>query len=249
MYDFVLELAGVPILVEALHETTRDFCADYLTDAEPRERIVLTQDDIDAERRRSAEHDERDGVPVRDYSDAYLETLALYRRAADVLLAYDVVVFHGVVMGLEGKAYIITAPSGTGKSTHASYWLKQVPGAYVLNGDKPLLAVRDDEVIAYGTPWRGKERIGVPGSLPLAGLCIIERADEHQIERIEPREALPVLIQQTHRPSTPEGLVKGVEIAGRIGALVPLWRLGATLNEQSALVSSQAMAAEAGDVS
>ena len=43
-----------------------------------------------------------------------------------------------------------------------------------------------------------------------------------------------------------EAVVKGVEIAGRIGALVPLWRLGATLNELSALVSSEAMRQEAG---
>lgn len=249
MYDFVVELAGVPIRVEALFETTRDYCADYLTDAEPREHIVLTQGNIDAERDLAARRNRRDGLPVRQHSDAYLETLALYREAADVLLAYDTVVFHGVVMGLDGAAYILTAPSGTGKSTHASYWLSQVPGSYVLNGDKPLLAVREGEVRAYGTPWRGKERIGVPGSLPVAGVCIIERAKEDFIERLEPREALPVLIQQTHRPATTDGLVKGVEIAGRIGEMVPLWRLGATLSEHSAIVSSQAMTQGVGVIS
>lgn len=249
MCDFVVDLAGVPIQVEALFETTRDYCADYLTDAEPRERIVLTQEIIDAEQRFAEKRNRREGLPVRQYSEPYLETLALYRKAADVLLAYDTVVFHGVVMGLDGAAYILTAPSGTGKSTHASYWLSQVPGSYVLNGDKPLLAVREGEVRAYGTPWRGKERIGVPGSLPVAGICIIERAKEDFIERLEPREALPVLIQQTHRPATADGLVKGVEIAGRISGMVPLWRLGATLNEHSAIVSSQAMTQEAGAVS
>ncbi|MBO7674560.1 MAG: hypothetical protein J6S63_06080 [Atopobiaceae bacterium] len=241
MTDFVISLADVPIAVSALHESTRDFCGGWLVDEPARERIVLTQDDIESERRYAAEQNVREGLRVRSYGDAYLETLALYRRAASVLLRYDTVVFHGAVLAVGERAYLFTAPSGTGKTTHARFWLAQVPGCYVLNGDKPLLRIGDSDVVAYGTPWMGKEGMGVNGFLPLAGLCVLRRDDHDHIERLDAREALSTIIAQSHRPKDPMGLVRVVELAGRMGSLVPLWQMGCTLDERSALMSWRAM--------
>ena len=245
MTEFVVELAGVPLAVSALYESTKEFCEGWLTDKPAIEQVSLTQDDLEAERHYSAEQNLREGLSVRSYNDAYLETLALYRRVASTLLPYDVVVFHGAVLALDGRAYVFTAPSGTGKTTHARYWLSQVPGCYVLNGDKPLLRIGERDVVAYGTPWMGKENMGTNSSLPLAGLCVLRRDDHDHIERLDMRDALATLIAQTYRPKDPVGLVRVVELAGRLGTVVPLWQMGCTLNENSALVSWHAMTGNA----
>lgn len=239
--SFTVELADVCVGVEALFASTRDFCADYLTDAAPSERLAMTEADIEAERDHAARQDLREGREPRVWSQAYLETLALYRKAAALLLPYDAVVFHGTAVASEGRVYLFTAPSGTGKTTHARFWLSQVPGAYVLNGDKPLVRVGPDGVRAYGTPWQGKERMGVRGSLPLAGICLLERGETDAIRRMDAREALPTLIRQTHCPKGDADLVRVVSLAGRLAESVLLWRMSATLDEASALVSHAAM--------
>ena len=240
--SFTLELARVPIAVQALHESTKKYCADYLADKEPVDHVHVTQDDIEFERVRSAQQDEHNGVPIRRFSDAYLETLALYRKIADAMIEHDAIVFHGCVLAVDGRAYLFTAPSGTGKTTHARFWLNVVPGAYVLNGDKPLLRLMEDGVLACGTPWQGKERMGCNEVLPLAGLCVLTRDTYDHIERVTLPSTLGRLVQQTYRPDRPEALVRGVELAGAVGERVPLYRMGCTLNEQSASMSYKAMA-------
>ena len=50
---------------------------------------------------------------------------------------------HGAVIRYKGKAYLFTAPSGTGKTTHIRQWLKKAEGTFVVNGDKPLIKVEN----------------------------------------------------------------------------------------------------------
>ena len=242
MTSFTMRLAGVEVEVRALHESTREFCGDYLTGGPTSERVELSQADIDAERALSAKHDERAGLPVQDHSDAYLETLALYRKVADVMVAHDAIVFNGCVLAVDGWAYVFTAPSGTGKTTHARYWLNQVSGAHVLNGDKPLLRMRDGVAFACGTPWQGKECMGRNEDLPIAGICVLERSEQAHIESVGFVDVMDVIIAQTYRLPDVGGLARCLELVEEIGGTTPLWRMGCTLDERCARMSHEAMA-------
>ncbi|MBR6090450.1 MAG: hypothetical protein IKP86_10980 [Anaerolineaceae bacterium] len=48
----------------------------------------------------------------------FLENSALYALMAEKLSAYDVLLMHGSALCMDGEAYVFTAASGTGKSTH-----------------------------------------------------------------------------------------------------------------------------------
>lgn len=246
MTDFTISLAGKNIGVSAMHETTKKFCQNYLTEAEPDFTVVICQEDIEFERLKSAEEDALEQIPTRQFSDRYLETLALYRKLAKGMLDYGAVVFHGSVLAYEGRAYLFTALSGTGKTTHSRLWLKNIPGCHILNGDKPLLRVTEDGVFACGTPWQGKEGYGCNEMLPLEAICVLERDRTNHIELISFRDGMNTLIQQTNRPTEPALLIKTLDLIGKIGTGVKLYRLGCNMEDEAAFCSFEGMRADRG---
>ncbi len=241
MTEFTISLAGVAVGVAALYPQTKAFCRDYLTEAAPQCTVTISEADIDSEAARSAREDALEGIEPRHFSRPYLETLAVYRKAADLLLEKNAVVFHSAVVAYNGKAYAFTAKSGTGKTTHLNLWLKNIPGAYVLNGDKPLLRWMDGQVMACGTPWQGKENLGRNEMLPLAAICLLERSETNHIERIGFSEAMGMLLQQTNRSERPELMLQTLDVIGKIGTGVALYRLGCNMDDQAAWVSFRGM--------
>ena len=246
MTEFTISLAGVGIGVSALYETTKRFCEAYLTEAETAFTVVMEREDIAYERRKTAQEAALEGLPEQDFSDGYLETLALYRKLAKGMLGYDAVVFHGSVLAYEGRAYLFTALSGTGKTTHSRLWLKNIPGCHILNGDKPLLRVTAEGVFACGTPWQGKEGYGRNEILPLEAICILERDSRNHIEPVSFREGMNTLIQQTNRPGETALLLKTLDLIGKIGGGVKLYRLGCNMEDEAAFVSFEGMRADRG---
>ena len=99
------------------------------------------------------------------------------------MISYDTILFHGSVIAVDGIGYLFTAKSGTGKSTHTRLWREYFGDrAAMVNDDKPLLKITDSSVIAYGTPYNGKHRLGTNISVPLKAICILTRAADNHIE-------------------------------------------------------------------
>lgn len=216
--SFRIALAGQVIGVSALYEQTRTFCKNYLTDAPASFEVAVTPADIAYERQRSARADELEGAAVREHADPYLETLAVYRKLAQLLVQDDILLMHGAVVAVDGQAYLFTAKSGTGKTTHTRLWMRQFGDrAVMVNGDKPLLHITSEGVTVYGTPWDGKEHLSTNTSCPLKALCILTRSETNHIERISKKEALPMLCQQSYRPCSPIGAQKMLALVDRLG--------------------------------
>ena len=231
MTSFSISLAGVIVNVSTQYPSTKDFCREFLTQQPADFTVVIRQEDIDHER----------SINTDSGSSDYLETLALLRAVSEKLLDYDTILFHGSALAVNGKGYIFTARSGTGKTTHTRLWLNTVPGAYVLNGDKPFLRFTEGHVMVCGSPWRGKENYGVNEMLPLEAICLLERDNTDHIEQIDYQTALATLIRQTYRPDDPTLLMKSMQVIGDVAQSVHLYRLGCTMNPEAALVSSKAM--------
>lgn len=215
---------------------------NYLTDAPASFEVAVTPADIAYERQRSARADELEGAAVREHADPYLETLAVYRKLAQLLVQDDILLMHGAVVAVDGQAYLFTAKSGTGKTTHTRLWMRQFGDrAVMVNGDKPLLHITSEGVTVYGTPWDGKEHLSTNTSCPLKALCILTRSETNHIERISKKEALPMLCQQSYRPCSPIGAQKMLALVDRLGSSVPLYRLGCNMEPEAALVAYHGM--------
>ena len=242
MAVFTISLAGIPIGVSLCNTTFSDFFKDYLSSEAPLFSISASFPDIEYERLQSGKRREEDGLPPCSFSDASMALLAVLRKIANRIIDYNVLLFHSSVIAVDGKAFIFTAPSHTGKTTHTRLWLEQLPQAHVLNGDKPFLKVESDgQVLACGTPWQGKEDYGVNEILPLMGICLLERDVTNHIEPISFNQAFGALLRQTHLPDDPVAKLKAIQLIGQTGKSVPLFRLGCNMNPEAARVSIHAM--------
>ena len=86
--SFRIALAGQVIGVSALYEQTRTFCKNYLTDAPASFEVAVTPADIAFEREKSDREAAVEGHAPGNFSDEYLETLALYRKIVERLLEW-----------------------------------------------------------------------------------------------------------------------------------------------------------------
>lgn len=141
-----------------------------------------------------------------------LETLAVYRMIAEEMLQFDTFLMHGSVIASEGQSFMFTAPSGTGKSTHIRKWLDNLPNAFVVNGDKPLIIAGDQQPQACGTPWAGKENWQTNTIVPLAAIVLMERSEENEIHEISFSEAFPFLLRQTYQPKDTDKMLKTLRL-------------------------------------
>lgn len=245
MAEFVIRIAGQVAAVRALFESSKDYCRNYLCEGEPDFSVTITPADIALEREKSAQTDRADGVPVRDVSDAQLEITAIQRKISEALFVYDTLLFHGSVVAVDGVAYMFTAKSGTGKSTHTRLW-RQLLGerAVMVNDDKPFLRVTEGEILACGSPWNGKHRLGANICVPLRAICILARGAENRIAKISAGETLHMLLQQSNRPADPQMLPKYMELVDAVVTQVDFYRLHCNMDMEAAAVAYKAMSVE-----
>jgi len=236
------KIADKVVKVTSIYTEVHEYCSDYLTDEPADYSVTTTQADIDFEREKSAHEDEIEGIPTRQFTDSYLEELAVYRKIAEQFISYDTILFHGSVVAVDGVGYLFTAKSGTGKSTHTRLWREYFGDSVVMvNDDKPLLKINDSDVIAYGTPYNGKHRLGTNTSVPLKAICILTRAADNHIEPITREQAYTMLLQQVYRPADMLKMAKTLELVDRLADSVKLYRLGCNMDISAAKVAFEGM--------
>lgn len=130
--------------------------------------------------------------------DPYAEAYLLMPKVSSYLLQYQCTLIHGVSIARHGYSWLITAPSGTGKTTQLRHWQDLWPDEFeLINGDKSLLALhRDGRFWLHPSPWMGKEKDRGTASAPLAGIIVLEQADGNRIRRLTPRDSVLRIYQQ-----------------------------------------------------
>ncbi len=236
------KIADRVVEIRSLYEKVHTYCAEYRSDEPADYSVTVTQKDIDLERARSRQERASEGLPPFEYSRGYLEELAVYRKIAEHMTEYDTILFHGSVVAVDGEGYLFTARSGTGKSTHTRLW-RELLGerAVMVNDDKPLLRITESGVIAYGTPYNGKHRIGANISVPLKAICILTRSSDNHIGMISRVQAYSTLLQQVYRPSDPERMRKTLSLLDRLSGKVRFYRLGCNMELSAARVAYEGM--------
>jgi len=187
---FYITLAEICIGIDNKYPYIEKMCQKYITDSDDTQFCVsVTDEEILAE-----------STDV-DFPPEYLESLAIYRKIAEKMADYQGFLMHGVVLEARDCGVAFLAKSGVGKSTHARLWLEFLGDkAKIINGDKPIIRIKDGAPFAYGTPWAGKEGIETNKGVPLKKICFIKRDAENSCTKLEKNKVLTPLLNQIHFP-------------------------------------------------
>ena len=142
------------------------------------------------------------------------------------------------------KAYLFSAPSGTGKSTHTQLWLKHFDDAYILNDDKPAIRLTPEGFVVYGTPFSGKTDWNVNKAVPLGGICAIERSETNYIEKMPEDEALFRILNQTLRPYDENKMEILLKILDKLINNTPVYKLHCNMDPEAVDVAYKGMEGE-----
>ena len=235
-----MEVAGLAVCVQPMFVTTREYCRPYLTEGQPEFFIEVTGEALLRQQAALDREADQEGLRRRKFTDPFLERMVIQEKLAGKLLEMDTLLLHGSTVAVDGQAYLFTAPCGTGKSTHTRLWRERFGDrAVMVNDDKVFLQLREVGVWACGSPWTGKHGIGTNISVPLKGICFLQRGTENRIQKAMAAKWLPELIHQCFLPEERYGgLVR--QLAQRI----PLWEMSCTKELHAATVAYEAMSGE-----
>ena len=174
------------------------------------------------------------------------EYLATGKSFYKGLLDFEGMMLHASAVVVEGRAYLFTADSGTGKSTHTGLWMKQFGNkAYILNDDKPAIRAIDGIWYAYGTPWSGKDGINSNESAKLAGIAVLERGKKNEIEPLSGKEAIFKIYKQLNRKTESVSFrEKQMELLDKLLRDIPVWKLKCNMEPEAAIVAYEAMSGQ-----
>lgn len=234
MQKFNVEFAKLNIEVNCNYDYSPHFCRDYLTEGKPDFSVTVSESDIDEE------------IASSQYSPkrGYAESICVYREIAKQLPFYNRMVFHGAVISYNGKGFLFTAPSGTGKTTHISLWKQYIEGVDIVNGDKPIIQIENNTATAYATPYSGKEGYQNHGSINLSGMCIIRRGKENKIQRVSAGSVLSDIMNQIYMPYDTEAVVKTLELLDALLKCFPVYVLECDISEEAVKTSFEALTGE-----
>ena len=227
---FCIKIAGLNVGIDNRFSYVEEISRDYLTKDEPIFVLSASDEEIERERELSEEN----------FPEGVFESTAIYRKMAEKLSEYDAFIFHGAVIEYKNRAYLFTAKSGVGKTTHIRLWQKKFGSdVSVLNGDKPIIRLINGEVFASGTPWRGKEGYGKQGLLRLSGIAFLERGEINEAYPVKSDAVIMKFATQAHIPRT-ESAGKILALFDKVLSKTPLITLKCNMDIEAASVAKRA---------
>jgi hypothetical protein len=224
METIELIAAGLPVRMRLRSHATRRYFESFLLSGyeasafPPDAWLELPPVDADA----LAREQERLGS-----GPSFAEYSLLIEAFANPVLRHSRFLFHGVSFRWQGKALILTGPSGVGKTTQHHHWLSQFGDQIeLISGDKALIEVRDDAFLVHPSPWTGKEREEGTGCAPLGGIVLLEQGTENAMRPMTRGEAVfPLLLQFMYLPLDRDSLELVCAYEEKLLSAVPVWKL------------------------
>ena len=242
MAEFRMKIAGAVGHIRSLFDSAPHYFRPYLTEEAADFSVTVGPEDLRFEQEALDREAAEEGFRFRTFTDPFLERAAIQRSFAEFLFDRQVLLVHGSAVALDGRGYLFMARSGTGKSTHTRLWREAFGHrAVMINDDKPFVAVQEDAVTIFGSPWSGKHGLDSNIAVPLVGICILQRGEEDRIWPISPQEALPMLTKEAYCPMAPEKEQEFHILVEKLGEKVPLWQMECTKNITAAHTAAAAM--------
>lgn len=172
------------------------------------------------------------------------DIIDFHDKLASKLSTHNGFVIHGACIEYKNNAYLFIAPTHTGKTTHIKLWLKHLKECKVINGDKPIVRLINDECRIYGTPWNGKERYGSNISSKLKSIIILNRSDVDSITKVNKKDYINEIINQIYLPDNKNNLIETLQLIDSTFSSVDVYKLNCTMNDNAFLCAYKELVGE-----
>jgi len=224
----IYRMAGLNVRIEPQYEKLRQYAEKYLCTEPVSGEVIdlfLPEDFIEKKKQESPY------LVLEDIEYIYIG--AIFARK---LIKRGGFMLHSSAIEYENKAYLFSAASGTGKSTHTGFWQKVFgkDKTTMINDDKPAIREIDGIYCACGSAFSGKTPTSANVQVPIRAVCFIHRSEKDEIRQLEPAEALPLIFEQTLWKGSEEYMALFLARLDDFLKNVPCYSVGVTLSENSA---------------
>lgn len=238
VFVFRIEVADIPIEIHSKFRVRAKFFQNYLTRKEPLFTIRPQERDIQSIQNRLKLLDSTEGTNQYTENVITLENMAIQELIAEKLVDFNVLLMHGSAIGIDGHAFIFTAPSGTGKSTHVRLWRERFGDKVTrINDDKPMIRIKNEQAVVYGNPWAGKHHIATNCSFPLTAIVRLYRSEANAMTKLPKVEAFEHVFGQTYRSTNPSTMAKILRMEKQLLNLVECYSLRCNMLPEAAELS------------
>lgn len=226
----IYKIADTNIKINSFYESTKQRLNPYFTNDKHFDfEVAFSQEEI-IERSKSPQNP----CPVEEAESVLILNDVLKKMLTD----FNGFFFHSSCLMLDGYAYVFTAPSGTGKSTHTALWRKHFKNKVtMINDDKPIIRKQNGIFYAYGTPWMGKSEIGSNIKAPVKAVFILKRGNENSCKRVKTSEVFKEILEATIVPNEKENMSKLLGLLDEFFSSVKLFRLICNTDEQACITA------------
>lgn len=152
------------------------------------------------------------------------------------LLQKEALVIHGALMEYDNKGIILSAPSGTGKSTHAHFWRDNYRGL-IINGDRSLCRKKNGIWTGYGMPWCGSSGEYINRDVPIRAIVVLQQAEENEVRLLTPLEGFQRMYENLVLPQWDKDKVnQGLDLFDDMLANIPVYLLKCRPEAEAAAV-------------
>lgn len=224
----IYEIAGLKVEMEPKFDRLTRQCESYKSSGEP----VMTV--------KTDPYDEAHAVMDRPSKEdrEYICCSAAFCR--DVI-GYGRFFLHASAVVYEGAAYLFSAPSGTGKSTHTALWRNLFSQSYILNDDKPVIWPEQERITVWGTPFSGKTDLQINRGVPLKAICFLEQDSENQIRQVTEAKALALMLNNTWRPKNHHSMELLLDMMEQVVTRINVYEMHCTKELEAAKLSYRVM--------
>lgn len=233
------KFANFFVEINPLYDYTKKMIKYFETDEVPTSQVITLGEKFsdDDYKKYNSLHPE---VPVEEAEHIFLAT-EFFRK----ILKYNAIMIHSSAIKYNGKCYLFSADSGVGKSTHTSLW-QEVYGdkVQIINDDKPIIRIKNNKLIVYGSPFAGGTMKFQNDSADLEAIVFLERSKNNSIEELSPQKAMRYLFKESVRKIGKNQMNNSLNMISVILENCKFYKLKCNMDKSSAILSHDTIVKE-----
>jgi len=166
---------------------------------------------------------------------AEVEYIMLGVTFLEIALRCGYLPIHASAILYRDEVILFSAPSQTGKSTHAKIWMNTFDDVELLNDDKPLLKLEDNQIMVYSSPFSGKTSINQNRYAPLKSIIFLRQGLTNIVSIMTDEVMIENLMRNILRPDRTDLWDQVLSKISKLMNEIPIYQIEATMDSEAAI--------------